>query len=76
MQVANAINYTTSGLVTLSARRIQSAGEADSDVVRVLFAVTDTGDGISKSEQSKLWLPYVRGGTTLAPFSSCAPFRV
>jgi signal transduction histidine kinase len=29
----------------------------------VLFEVKDTGPGIAKSEQSQLWLPYVRGGT-------------
>jgi hypothetical protein len=35
----------------------------DSNVV-VHFEVTDTGGGIAKSEQTKVFLPYVRGGTT------------
>jgi signal transduction histidine kinase len=78
--VANAVNYTQIGSVKLSAI-IQSttAAEGDSSVVQVQFTVTDTGKGISKSEQSKLFLPYVRGGRKLptfaplsAPFSSSA----
>jgi signal transduction histidine kinase len=66
---SNAINYTTSGSVTLSVKRIESDGGApdDSDAVRVKFQVQDTGAGISKSEQSKLWQPYVRGGTAPTP---------
>jgi hypothetical protein len=64
---SNAINYTTSCGVTLSAKRIERDGGApdDPDVVRVKFQVQDTGAGISKSKQSKLWQPYVRGGTAL-----------
>jgi nitrogen-specific signal transduction histidine kinase len=64
-QVANAVNYTSSGSVTLSASRVQRDASADPADVQVLFEVTDTGAGISKSEQSKLWLPYVRGGTAI-----------
>jgi signal transduction histidine kinase len=62
---ANAINYTTTGSITLSASRVTSHGHAG--VMLVLFSVTDTGSGISKSEQNKMWLPYVRGG--MAPSS-------
>jgi signal transduction histidine kinase len=63
--VSNAIHYTTAGSVTLSAKRIESDGGApdDPDVVHVKFQVQDTGAGMSTSEQSKLWQPYVRGGT-------------
>jgi signal transduction histidine kinase len=60
--VANAINYTTVGSITLSATRITQSTPVDSSVM-VLFEVRDTGPGIAKSEQSQLWLPYVRGGT-------------
>jgi signal transduction histidine kinase len=66
--VSNAIIYTTSGRVTLSAKRIDAdtlaTTPANPDVVRVKFVVKDTGAGIAKSEQLKLWQPYVRGGTT------------
>jgi signal transduction histidine kinase len=66
--VSNAINYTTSGRVTLSTKRIDTdtvaTTPANPDVVRVKFEVQDTGAGIAKSKQSRLWQPYVRGGTT------------
>jgi CheY-like chemotaxis protein len=62
--VANAINYTTSGSVKLSAMRVEgdTAEPVKADVVRILFTIVDTGAGISRSEQTKLWQPYVRGG--------------
>jgi signal transduction histidine kinase len=41
------------------------ATAADFGVVRVEFSVQDTGAGIAKSEQSKLWLPFVRVGKKL-----------
>jgi signal transduction histidine kinase len=66
-QVANAINYTSSGSVTVSAECVscvKNASEStDPEVMRVEFAVRDTGAGIAKGDQGNLWLPYVRGGT-------------
>jgi signal transduction histidine kinase len=66
--VSNAINYTNSGRVTLSVKRIDTdtvaTAPANPNVVRVKFEVQDTGAGIAKCERSKLWQPYVRGGTT------------
>jgi signal transduction histidine kinase len=59
---ANAINYTSSGCVTLHAKQMQSGATTPANTVRVQFSVKDTGAGISKSAQSKLWLPFVRGG--------------
>jgi signal transduction histidine kinase len=67
---ANAINYTTTGSITLSASRVTSPV----GVMLVLFSVTDTGSGISKSERSKMWLPYVRGG--MAPPSEINNFFI
>jgi signal transduction histidine kinase len=63
------VNYTSTGSITLSATQITPVdidsvrGESDIHVMRVKFEITDTGTGIAKSEQIKLWQPYVRVGT-------------
>lgn len=51
--VTNAIKYTVSGSITLSVRWIENT---------VCFACDDTGPGIPKSEQKKLFERYVQRG--------------
>jgi hypothetical protein len=56
----------TSYSVTLSVNRLSQVGTSSSPLnsrIVLHFAVTDTGCGISKNEQTKLFLPYTRGGT-------------
>lgn len=75
--VANAINYTTSGSVKLTAYPMKrdAATPGNSEVV-VRFAVTDTGKGISKNEQDELWVPYTRGGTANTPLLAYGSLRL
>jgi len=53
--VINAIKYTTTGSVTIGARRVN--GDHGSEVE---FSVADTGIGISKSDQAKVFGRYWR----------------
>ena len=84
--VSNAITYTDSGSVTVSAHRVHNdeSDHHDDDMVAAItitkevvveFAVTDTGRGMSKSDQSKVWSPYKRGGETEThPLLSSTPY--
>ncbi len=54
--ISNAVRYTESGSITVQARRVpDEAG----DVVEV--AVMDTGLGIAKAEQDRIFEPYYQG---------------
>jgi len=52
--LGNAIKFTKQGSVTLSI----SLQQLDPNEVRLLFAVSDTGMGISTEQQDKLFLPF------------------
>ena len=52
--VGNAIKFTRSGSVTVSAERLQDEG----DEVMLRFEVEDTGVGISAADQHKLFQPF------------------
>ncbi len=51
---ANAVKFTDKGSVTLSCRLIEQAGQE----VKVRFSVTDTGIGIPRERQSRLFQPF------------------
>jgi len=50
----NAVKFTETGSVTLSCRLMEQAGQE----VRVRFSVTDTGIGIPRERQSRLFQPF------------------
>ena len=52
--LSNAIKFTQQGAVTLTI----SLQHLDNQQARLLFAVTDTGIGISQEQQQKLFLPF------------------
>ena len=52
--LGNAIKFTSQGAVTLNI----SLQQRDDQQARLLFAVTDTGIGISVEQQAKLFLPF------------------
>lgn len=54
--VHNAIKFTDSGQVTITAQAIQT----DDHVVSVRFSVQDTGIGLSDEEQKKLFVPFLQ----------------
>ena len=56
--VTNAIKFTDSGGVKLDVHRGENGDR------RVLFAVTDTGAGISEADQAKLFQAFEQGGTS------------
>ena len=53
--VSNAIRYTESGSVQVNCRQVDDQSWA--------ISVTDTGIGIEKEEQSRIFDPYVRSNT-------------
>lgn len=59
--IGNAIKFTQEGLVSVSARVIQS-GE---DVLEVRFEITDTGIGISPEEKALLFQPFTQADDSL-----------
>ncbi|MGE4291263.1 MAG: ATP-binding protein [Desulfovibrio sp.] len=58
--LGNAYKFTTSGSVRIDAAPLPS-GHADQ--ARILFSVTDTGQGISPDQRDKLFEPFVQGGS-------------
>ena len=53
--LSNAIKFTHAGEVTLSARKLS---EGSRNGIRIQIEVADTGVGISKEDQAKLFQPY------------------
>lgn len=73
--VSNATKFTDKGSIFIQVRR----GRSESDKVKLVFSVSDTGIGIPKEKQDKLFQPFVqldvgnharRGGTGLGLFIS------
>lgn len=66
--VSNAIKFTKSGQVTLHVALVRDDNDNDNDDDRQLieFKVHDTGIGISKEDQKKLFLPYSQSATEVA----------
>jgi len=60
--VSNAIKFTSAGSVRLRLELVSSSGEEDT----LRFDVTDTGEGLTAEEQSRLFKPYVQSGTSRA----------
>jgi two-component system, sensor histidine kinase len=68
----NAIKYTPEGGVEVGLRLLQSGeidGSSDDNVSWICVSVSDTGPGIDREEQARLFRPFVRGqhGRNTAP---------
>ncbi|KAK9476939.1 hypothetical protein V1514DRAFT_353836 [Lipomyces japonicus] len=60
--LTNAVKFTKSGNITLSARD----GYEDDNFIEIRVAISDTGIGISKQVLSKLFLPFHQGDNSTA----------
>ncbi len=60
--VGNAIKFTDSGSVTI---RFEEISAVDGNT-RVRFSVADTGEGMTREQQEKLFSPYVQGAIEMA----------
>ena len=56
--LSNAINFTSTGAVTLSASSCTGAAHSDSKVKTVRFQVEDTGQGIPKNQYDTIFAPF------------------
>jgi signal transduction histidine kinase/CheY-like chemotaxis protein len=61
--VSNALKFTEKGRIEIRAERL---GGADGEE-RVRFSVTDTGIGIAKEDQARLFQPFVQAADEIAP---------
>jgi signal transduction histidine kinase/FixJ family two-component response regulator len=61
--ISNALKFTDKGHIEI---RAESLGTADGEE-RVRFSVTDTGIGISQSDQARLFQPFVQAAGEFAP---------
>ncbi|EKD81170.1 MAG: Sensor protein, partial [uncultured bacterium] len=57
--IGNAIKYTKRGSVIFRAR---VTGQDSTDRVRIRFEIEDTGIGIQKEDQERIFLPFVQLG--------------
>jgi PAS domain S-box-containing protein len=62
--VDNAVKFTAVGSVTVSAR---SLGREEDGRIRLALAVTDTGMGIPRSVQARLFRSWTQGDASIAP---------
>jgi PAS domain S-box-containing protein len=58
--VSNAVKFTAAGEIVISIRVVDGAGAAPSPTVLVEFSVKDTGIGMSREEQLKLFQPFTQ----------------
>ncbi|MBF5095791.1 response regulator [Azospirillum sp. INR13] len=56
--VSNAVKFTQSGEIKVTVRRDDGAGEPAEGRVRLHFAVSDTGIGLSEDERGRLFQPF------------------
>ena len=61
---SNAIKFTDAGAVSITVQRSPSQDD-DLSVIATTFAVTDSGIGISRSEQQRLFTPFVQADATV-----------
>ncbi|MBN3035486.1 MAG: tetratricopeptide repeat protein [Bacteroidales bacterium] len=61
----NAIKFTDSGTVSLSAGIADPREEPGCDKIRLIFTITDTGSGIPESDIPLLFQPFTQSGLTL-----------
>jgi PAS domain S-box-containing protein len=61
--LSNAIKFTASGEVMVSVRAVPTT-DAGTDRAWLRFSVSDTGIGLSKSEQSGLFLPFMQSDSS------------
>jgi PAS domain S-box-containing protein len=65
--IGNAIKFTPEGgKITLSIRRIPQSGPKDDESCTLEIAVTDTGIGIPKEQQGKLFASFVQVDSSIA----------
>ena len=65
--IGNAIKFTPEGgKITLSIRRIEPSGSKDEDFCTLEIIVTDTGIGIPKEQQGKLFASFVQVDSSVA----------
>ncbi len=58
--LSNAIKFTSHGNILISAKKVHDFGKE----VSVRFEVTDSGIGISKEDQEKIFLPFIQAGVS------------
>ncbi|WP_193771052.1 response regulator [Candidatus Magnetaquicoccus inordinatus] len=63
--INNAIKFTQAGEVVLAVKRFQSE-ESSSKVVKLQFSVTDTGVGISRGDQEKIFENFIQADGSVA----------
>ncbi|MBF0184934.1 MAG: response regulator [Magnetococcales bacterium] len=63
--INNAIKFTQAGEVVLTVKRFQSE-ESSSKVVKLQFSVTDTGVGISRGDQEKIFENFIQADGSVA----------
>jgi len=65
--IGNAIKFTPDGgTITLSIRRIRQSGAKDEEFCTLEITVTDTGIGIPKEQQGKLFASFVQVDSSIA----------
>jgi signal transduction histidine kinase len=62
--LSNAAKFTTNGNVTLTVRREKIDLPIEGIVDMITFSVTDTGIGMSESQQQQLFQPFTQGDTS------------
>jgi signal transduction histidine kinase len=62
--LSNAAKFTTNGKVTLTVRREKIELPIEGIVDMITFSVTDTGIGMSESQQQQLFKPFTQGDTS------------
>ena len=62
--LSNAAKFTTNGKVTLTVKREKTDVLPDSPFSIITFSVTDTGIGMSESQQQQLFKPFTQGDTS------------
>lgn len=63
--VGNAIKFNEKGGVTLIVKRQQDAAHKGSDMQKIMFAIKDTGIGISKEAQKNLFNPFSQADSSI-----------
>jgi signal transduction histidine kinase len=62
--LSNAAKFTTNGKVTLTVKREKTDLLPDAPFGVITFSVTDTGIGMSESQQQQLFKPFTQGDTS------------
>lgn len=62
--LSNAAKFTTNGKVTLTVKREKTDLLLDAPFGVITFSVTDTGIGMSESQQQQLFKPFTQGDTS------------